>query len=388
MNTKIIAIAAVAVLLVASAGVVAVVMMEKNNYQYDVSKGWKSWDPIVTKNASTSKIGNHPHFVNQVELMYKDIYGDLPDYSKYKASDVPSDYLVPENYIVSQTESTITIKSQFRAVSTDSQSQEVNVTLNKNPKYLMAAGSQVSLLYALLLEKYDGNKTTAETKLWETVFAMDKTAHAGQKNDVKATMGLSSIPESVKKLNSTYYLNTNLDEYTNYVEEATATGDVVIMTGVAGDNYSALSEDGKFLDMLSNATPYKASYIGMFAPSVESVFGNIMTIGTLFGLADEAAKYVDECRLKFYAMYKEAEGKNYTAYMESDKASAAGTGTIINGVMTDVLHLKNICEHQQWKEVGNEFVIDKRPKVIIFYDSNKKTDDELMRVGVEKSTAA
>ena len=48
MNTKIIAIAAVAVLLVASAGVVAVVMMEKNNYQYDVSKGWKSWDPIVT----------------------------------------------------------------------------------------------------------------------------------------------------------------------------------------------------------------------------------------------------------------------------------------------------------------------------------------------------
>ncbi len=125
----------------------------------------------------------------------------------------------------------------------------------------------------------------------------------------------------------------------------------------------------------------------MFAPPVESVFGNVMTIGTLFGLAEEAQKYVDECRLKFYTMYKEAEGKNYTAYMESAKASAAGTGTIINGVMTNILHLKNICDHEQWKEVGNEFVIDKRPKVIIFYENDTRTDDELMRVGVETSTS-
>ncbi len=386
MNTKIIAIAAVAVLVVAGVGVAAVVMMEKNNYQYDVSKGWKSWDPIVTKNASTSKIGNHPLFADQVELMYKDIYGEAPDYSKYKMSDVPEDYLKPVSYIVSQTNDTITIKSQFRAVTTDSQSQEVNVTLNKNCKYMMAAGSQVCLLYALLLEKYDGNKTTAESKLWEIVYAMDKSAFAGGSADITKSMGLT-IPSSVKKLTSTYYLNKNLTEYTGYVESATASGDVVIMTGVAGDNYEALSGTGKFLDMLSNATPYKASYIGMFAPSVESVFGNVMTIGTLFGLAEEAQKYVDECRLKFYAMYKEAEGKNYTAYMESAKASAAGTGTIINGVMTNILHLKNICDHEQWKEVGNEFVIDKRPKVIIFYENDTRTDDELMRVGVETSTS-
>ena len=386
MNTKIIAVAAVAVILVAGVGIAAVAMMEKNNYQYDVSKGWKSWDPIVTKNASTSKIGNHPLFADQVEKMYVDIYGAAPDYSKYKLSDVPADYLVPENYIVSQTESTITIKSQFRAVTTDSLSQEVNVTLNKNPKYLMSAGSQACLLYALLLEKYDGNKTTAETKLWEIVYAIDASAYPGKSSDINASMGLT-IPSSVKKLTSTYSLNKNLTEYTNYVEGATATGDVVIMTGVAGDNYAALSEKDKFLDMLSKATPNKASYLGMFAPSVQAVFGNVMTIGTLYGLADEAQKYIDNCRLKFYAMYKEAEGKNYTAYMESNASSAAGTGTIINGVMTDVLHLKNICEHQQWKEVGNEFVIDKRPKVIIFYENNTKSDDELMRVGVETSTA-
>ena len=385
MNTKIIAIAAVAVILVAGAGVGIVYMMEKNNYQYDVSKGWKSWDPVITENASTSKIGNHPLFADQVEKMYVDIYGKAPDYSKYKASDVPADYLKPESYIVSQTDTTITIKSQFRATTTESLSQEVNVTLNKNPKYLMAAGSQVCLLYALLLEKYDGNKTTAEAKLWETVYAIDASAYPGKSSDITASMGLT-IPSSVKKLTSTYYLNKNLTEYTVYVEGATATGDVVIMTGVAGDSYADLNASGKFLEMLSNATPNKASYLGMFAPSVQSVFGNVMTIGTLFGLQDEAAKYVDECRLKFYTMYKEAEGKNYTAYMESKAGSAAGTGTIINSVMTDVLNLKNICDHQQWKAVGNEFVIDKRPHVIIFYDNDTRTMDEKMRVGVETTT--
>ena len=385
MNTKIIAIAAVAVLVVAGVGVGIVLTMEKNNYKYDVSKGWNSWEPKVTTNASTSKIGNHPLFADQVELMYKDIYGEAPDYTKYKMSDVPADYLKPVSYIVSQTDDTITIKSQFRAVATGSLSQEVNVTLDKNPKYLMAAGSQVSLLYALLVEKYDGDKAAAETKLWETVYAMDQSAFKGKSADVEKAMGLT-VPSSVKKLTSTYSLNKNLTEYTGYVEDATATGDVVIMTGVAGDNYAALSETGKFLDMLSHATPNQASYIGMFAPSVESVFGNVMTIGTLFGLADEAAKYIDNCRLKFYTMYKEAEGKNYTAYMESAKASAAGTGTIINGVMTSILHLKNICDHEQWKEVGNEFVIDKRPQVIIFYENDTRTMDEKMRVGVEQST--
>ena len=50
------------------------------------------------------------------------------------------------------------------------------MTLDKNPKYLMAADSKVSLLYALLVEKYNGDKAAAETKLWETVYAMDQSA--------------------------------------------------------------------------------------------------------------------------------------------------------------------------------------------------------------------
>ena len=88
-----------------------------------IDSGSNPGEPKVTTNASTSKIGNHPLFADQVELMYKDIYGEAPDYTKYKMSDVPADYLKPISYIVSQTDDTITIKSQFRAVATGSLSQ-------------------------------------------------------------------------------------------------------------------------------------------------------------------------------------------------------------------------------------------------------------------------
>lgn len=192
-----------------------------------------------------------------------------------------------------------------------------------------------------------------------------------------------TIPDSVVQVATTYYLVDQMDAYSKYIEDCTKTSNdnlIMMFSGALKNSYDELKP---FFDMCDQASPGKAFLVGTFCTNLSDVFAGIEMFGAMFDLKNVANDYINDLRFKFWAMHEESTNKNlgYEAYIESTAGTAGGTGTIINDVITNVLSLKNISTHQQWTKISDEIVIEKQPKVLIFQSSDKRTDDERMRVG-------
>lgn len=385
-KTAIIAVAVVVVLVAAGVGGVAIMNANNNGnnkVEYDASKGWYSWDPTVVK-YPTGSLSFSPKLITTVEDMYKAVYGELPDYSKYKMEDVPADFLTYESSIFNDTEDQVTVISKIRVASGSSEYKNLAVTVDKTASNkLITVGSNAALLEMMFESTMTPEQ--AKAKVWEYVWGLDSSAYAGKSVDLPNKYGME-IPASVTQVITTYYLVKNLDEYTGYVDAVTSSGDNLIMmfSGALANSYADLKP---FYDMLANANatnPGNAYLVGTFSNNLSDVFAGIEMVGAMFNVKDVAHKYIDSLRLKFWAMHQESSklGKNYEVYIESTAGTGAGTGTIIDDVCTTALSLKNICDHQQWKQISNEVVVDKQPKILFFQESDKRTDNERMRVGV------
>lgn len=376
----ILAICVVAILLIAGVGCYLVVQSDDDDdkVEYDPSKGWYSWDPIVVK-YPTGRMSFSPQLLNEVEKMYQTIYGDLPDYSKYSKSDVPADFLSFKTAIQSEDANSITVTSSIRVASGSSEYKHDAVTIPKGNNHLLTVGSNAALLKQML----ETNMTSAEAeaKTWEIVYGLDKSAFPGGSADL-TSYGMT-IPDSVVQVATTYYLVDQMDAYSKYIEDCTKTSNdnlIMMFSGALKNSYDELKP---FFDMCDQASPGKAFLVGTFCTNLSDVFAGIEMFGAMFDLKDVANDYINDLRFKFWAMHEESTNKNlgYEAYIESTAGTAGGTGTIINDVITNVLSLKNISTHQQWTKISDEIVIEKQPKVLIFQSSDKRTDDERMRVG-------
>ena len=376
----IMAIAVVSILVVAGAAVYFIGMgggEENKKVEYDPAKGWYSWDPIVVK-YPTGKMSLSPQLVDEVEKMYIAIYGELPDYSKYKASDVPKNFLKYNSFISNETAQSLTIVSSIRTASGSSDYEHISVTIPKGTNHLVTVGSNAAMLKMMLESQM--SSTEAEAKVWEIIYGIDKSAYPGGTASLEQ-YGMT-IPDTVVKVNSTYYMLDNIDAYTKYVEDCTKTADdnlICMFSGALKEGYADLKP---FYDMLDAASPGHAYLVGTFCNNLSDVFASVEMLGAMFDLKDAAHNYLDSIRLKFYAMSQESAKKNlkYSAYIESTAGTAGGKGTIINDVMTNILSLKNIADHEQWKKISDEIVIEEQPKVLIFQSTDKRTDDERMRV--------
>ena len=385
-KTAIIAVAVVAIVVVAGVGGVALMNANKssdNKVEYDTSKGWYSWDPTVVK-YPTGSLSFSPKLIETVENMYKAVYGDLPDYSKYKMEDVPEDFLTYESSVFNDTEDQVTIISKIRVSSSSSEYKNLAVTVDKTASNkLITVGSNAALLEMMFESTMTPEQ--AKAKVWDYVWGLDKSAYSGGTVDLPKNYGME-IPNTVTKVGTTYYLIKNLDEYTGYVDTVTSSGSNLIMmfSGALANSYADMKP---FYNMMANANatnPGNAYLVGTFSNNLSDVFAGIEMVGAMFNVKDIAHSYIDSLRLKFWAMHEESSklGKNYEVYIESASGTGAGTGTIIDDVCTTALSLKNICDHQQWKQISNEVVVDKQPHVLFFQESDKRTDDERMRVGV------
>lgn len=375
-RNKTVAVAVVVILVVLAASVAVVYSNNSNDgYKYDTSRGWYSWDPIAME-TKTAYYSITPLLIVAAEDMYEEIYDDTIDYCKYSLSDVPDDFLSYESLVVSSDENTVTVKSTLRESTDASGSRVIETVVGKCPDHLLTTSGYAAVLYTLLEMRYGADQ--ANTMLWDYVFALDKSSWTTA--SMSDLYGLD-IPEDVISVTSTYSLITNLESYVDYVSEATANGESFLMmaSGALGNSASEL---GPFYDVLNSADG-PASAVFFFSNNLSDVIAAFEVVGAIYDLEDEAQQYIDDFRLSMYAINQESQSKDlgYKVYMESNSGTAAGSGTITSDVF-NILCLENINKTDQWQTISDEVVIDEQPEVIIFYDTNTKSWDERMRVGV------
>lgn len=381
MEKKLIVISAIAVvaILVTTSAFVVLRNDGGEGYSYDTSKGWYSWDPIAleTKSAYYSIT---PLLVEGTELLYKGIYGKDVDISGYNLSDIPSDFLSYDSLVVSKDATTVTIKSTIRDTTAPSGRAVVEVATPRCPDNLLTTAGYAATLYNLLKLK-TGDAAQAESQMWNYIFGLDKSAFPGASADMSKLYGLT-IPSGVVKVVSTYDLVGNSENYIDYINDGTSDGKTIVtmMAGSLKQNYSEL---GGFNDIMSSKGGAAAALF-FFSNNIGDVLAAVEVIGAVYDLEDQAKQFIDNLRLEFYAMNQEAikQGVSKTVYLEANTGTSAGRGTITQGVF-EVLNLTNINTSNDWSSLSEETIIDSMPDVIIFYDTNKKTWDERMRVGVD-----
>ena len=375
MDRKIVAVAAISILVVAATCVAIIALNDDDDEdKYDASKGWYSWNPI-TLETKTAYFTTTPLIVTGIEKMYNQIYGGDVDYSKYNASDIPADFLSFTSLVKERSEDTVTITSTVRDNSANSQKVEIDTVVPKCPDNLLTTSGYAAVLYSLLEMKYGSE--AAEAKLWEYVFALDKSSFPGKSADFKALYGIN-VPSDIISVNSTYNLIDNMEKYTDYVDDGTADGRTFVMfAGVLGNDYSELKP---FYNLL-NSKDGRAEAVFYFANGIPDVLAAYEAVGAIYDLDAEAQKFIQDVRLKLYAINQEASNadNNYTVYLESNTGSACGQGTITNDAFR-LLCLTNINTADQWQKISEETIIGETPDVIIFYDTNTKSWDERMHV--------
>lgn len=374
-RTKTISIAVVAVIVVVAAVAAVVYTNSDDGYKYDTSKGWYSWDPIAME-TKTAYFSITPLLITAAEGMYEEIYDDTIDYSEYTLSDVPEDFLSHDSLVVTSDQDTVTIKSTIRESTDANGSKVIETVVAKNPDNLLTTSGYAAVLHALLEMRYGSDK--ADSMLWDYVYALDKSSWTTA--SMSDLYGLT-IPGDVISVASTYDLIGNLESYVDYVSDATSNGETFLMLA-SGSLKSNASELGPFFDVLDSADS-QASAVFFFSNDLSDVLAAFEVVGAIYGLEDEAQDYIDNFRLHMYAINQEskAQDRGYKVYLESNSGTAAGNGTITSDVF-EMLCLENINKTDQWQTVSEEVVIDEQPEVIIFYDTNTKSWDERMRVGV------
>lgn len=383
MDKKIISVSIVVIVVVAAVAAVVIVNNDgEKEYEYDPAKGWYSWDPIAFETKS-AYITLSPGLVDGIEKMYAEIYGDEVDYSGYTIADVPSDFMKYDSLVTSVTDDTVVIDSTVREKSTSTGKVTVPTTVNKCPDNLLCTGGYAAILEALLEYKY--SPSSAVDKLWDYVYALDKSALPGGSADIEALYGLK-VPSDIVSVNSTYSLITNLEKYVDYVDGGTQNGETFVMlaAGALGNDYSELSP---FYDLLESKNG-AASAVFFYSNNITDVLAALDALGAIYDLQDEAQEIIDEWRLKFYAIQQEAldEDENYKVYLESNTGTAAGSGTITSDAFS-LLNMVNINTTASWQKIPEETIIEEMPDVIIFYDTNTKSWDERMRVGIDPASA-
>lgn len=375
MDKKIIAVGAAVVIIIAAIGGYIMVNNDADHYEYDPQKGWRSWDPVVGE-TKTAYFSITPLLLDGTEKLYNDIYGKTINFDEYKLSDVPDDFLSYDSLIVSNGTDEVIIKSTIREKTDASGSKVIETTVAKNPDKLLTTSGYAATLYTLLEMKYGAD--VAESMLWERIYGLDKSSWTTA--SMETLYGLP-IPSDIVKIETTYSLIDNKEKYADYIGEATKNNQTLVMM-MAGALKNDYSDMGPFYDIV-NATNGAASPLFFFSNGVGDVLAAFEVIGAVYGLEKEAQEYIDEYRLTMYAIHEESKkaNKNYTVYFESNSGTAAGTGTITSDVF-DILCLENINQEPQWKTISEETIIEKKPSVILFYDTNTKSWDERLRVGV------
>ena len=378
VNAKVIAVAAVAILIVAGLGVYAA-----TSGGDDTQKGgFYSWDPTVLE-VNGAYSNSTPSLLTLLDDLYEGIYGKLPSTDNININSIPSEDLWPyEKYVTINDDGTLSVRTYNSSSTGKTAPNAVTSIEGTAEKVVCYTAAYVDTIYNILCSYYEedrGNSPKADARLWEIVAGVSSDCKSALESDFNI-----KVPGSVL----IFDLGEKLVTYSEQLAGECAEDEniVIFMT-----EYNIRSTNAKITEDTVNAieknTNGKVKFVFLLSNSLSMVLSNTEMIGSILGI-EYTEEFISNALIDIYAIKSEIKNmalqEKYTVYVETASGKAAGSGNLITNLLTEILGLDNIADNLTLMEskLSDEQIINSQPDVIIFYSNDSRTIDEKMRVPV------
>ena len=374
-NMKIVAIAAVVVLLVA-----AIAVMIGGGMTDSDKKGLYKLDAEYVE-VSMGQCSATPSVIITLETVYEEYYGDYID-KEYTIDDVKADeefwneFCAWEPLVTDNGNGTYTVKSQTKAKDVE------NVTIPKVDAMVTLGTMYSETLYFLLCEKYGVRPYTAEGLNNDSVGEELRNLIAGGMEysyyeENEGTYMTAYMDESkYLDLETTSVQKVDPEVLTAVLSKAKADkGDIVYMASGTRIN------DEKYYQANTNPPKNTGTYYAFFSPGT---FGDVCScidaIGKLMGFDEDVVNsLIDDFQIRLYTLHKSVEEKSGTekpiVYWESNTGKAVGSSmskTIMEFLGFDI-KLMDGAEHDM------ESLLAEKPDLLCFYTNDDRPMEDKMR---------
>lgn len=380
MNTKTLAIAAVAVLLVAGAGATAYVLTtdkeeEKTGGLYDL-------EAMVLK-VDMGGITATPNIVYTIEMLYEKVYGKLPD-AEYTLDEARADTEFWDAYCdykpsaVKNKDGTYTVDSK---TGRGKNQVTTKVTMGRVDCIISTGSMYMTTIYNLLCHKHGVEPYSAEAK-----------GSDGLKTDFqKLIAGGTSLDyvegntELIGYFNKATYADAGANSMGNYDKETMGQnirdvlglhpGSNVVVMGSGSHSDQAFFES---TDALVKETGGIALLL-IAGSTIKDAFANIEALGMITGLSAQSEPLLKDLQVRLYAVYKalktqEGTHKVYWEASNGKAVSGRGTSKAVMDFMGWDTTLMDGAEHDL------ENLNQEKPDIIVFYSNDTRPEDVRMRV--------
>ncbi|WP_400153739.1 hypothetical protein [Candidatus Methanomassiliicoccus intestinalis] len=378
VNAKVIAVAAVAILVVAGIGIYVTTSGDDDTQK----GGFYSWDPTVLE-VNGAYSNSTPSLLTMLDDLYEGIYGDLPSTDGIDINSIPSEDLwLYEKYVTVNDDGTLSVRTYNSSSTGKTAPNAVTSIESTAEKVVCYTAAYVDTIYNILLSYYEedmGNSPKADARLWEIVVGVSSDCKSALESDFNI-----KVPSSVLIFDLGEKLVTYSEQLAN--ECAEDENIVIFMT-----EYNIRSTNAKIteetVNSIENNTNGKVKFVFLLSNSLSMVLSNTEMIGSILGI-DYTEEFISDALVDIYAIKSEIKNmalqEKYTVYVETASGKAAGSGNLITNLLTEILDMDNIADSLTLMEskLSDEQIINSQPDVIIFYSNDSRTMDEKMRVPV------
>ncbi|MCQ2069673.1 MAG: hypothetical protein MJZ68_00895 [archaeon] len=382
MNTKGYAVILIAAVLVIVGAIAVIIMTDstpekisKEDHEYDPSKGWGSWDPLLT-NTSSSNMTGSAYIAQVADYWYSTIYGEDMDYSKYSISDVPDDFLPYQKLVKDNGNGTFTVTKMIRNDGETVYTPK-EITIKNLPDYFICAASFTSTVYTVLCAAHGVDYKDCDPAVIKELYSK---IYAGDSGFIKYLDTQYGIPvtedKTSIKMGSCTSIMKYKEQYMSVFGDIKDAGKTVCFMGMGTIGSEA---DDWLTEQMSVFNSYSVTFDVTDMPAI---LGNIEVVAYLLGYGDKAQEIVDYVRLHLYACGQEAQKQeskyDYTRtalYINVGENKARGLNTLANDLY-ELFGFKNCVTHTGNQEVKEEVILKAQPDIIIFVSDLKPTDPD------------
>lgn len=377
-NTKFIAVAAIAILIVAGIGVYVATSGDDETQK----RGFYSWNPTVLE-VNGAYSNSTPSLLTMLDDLYEGVYGKLPSTDSIDINSIPSEDLWPyENYVTVNDDGTLSVRT-YNSSSTGKTAPNTSTLIEGTAeKVVCYTAAYVDTIYSILQSYYEedaGNSPKADARLWEIVVGVSSDCKTALESDFNI-----KVPSSVL----IFDLGENLVTYSEQLADGCSENEnvVIFMTeyNIRSTNVKITEETVKSIE---NSTDGKVKFVFILSNSLSMVLSNTEMIGSVLGI-EHTGEFISNALIDIYAIKSEIKNmalqEKYTVYVETASGKAAGSGNLITNLLTEILGMDNIADNLTLMEskLSDEQIINSQPDVIIFYSNDSRSMDEKMRVPV------
>ncbi|MBR2254605.1 MAG: hypothetical protein IJ856_02130 [Candidatus Methanomethylophilaceae archaeon] len=347
--------------------------ISKKMYPIDPTKGWSSWNPILT-NTSSSNMTGSAYVLQVADYWYNTIYGEKMDYSKYSLSDVPKSFLAYESLVSYDSQGRLVVSSTLE--DTSKVYTHKSVTFDVLPDYIICAASFASTVYTIMAtaagtdyKDYDDSVVSA---FYDKIYAGD----SGLATKFTVQYGVPSDKWHGVKMGSCTSILKYKDQYMTVLGDIKDEGKTVCFLGMA----SVGSEADQWLS--EQMGTFNSRDVLFNVADLPAILAGIEAISHILGYGDQAQSIVDKIRLNLWAISQEAEKKESAydyvrsvCYVNVGEIKVRGAKTIAQELI-DLFHMQNCVTHDGNKEVQEEVILAAQPDIIVYVSEYHPSDTE------------